>query len=71
VRAVKAATFREDILGQSLLQPQSSDLSPDLLLDVLHQKQFGGTLALTILVITSDASEGAYDLAPDAVVRLA
>lgn len=56
VRAVKAASFGEDILAPAFLLSQRSNLGSDLLLDVLHQKQFGSTLALTILVITSDAT---------------
>jgi hypothetical protein len=54
VRAVKAAPFGEDILVPALPFSQCPNLGSDLLLDVLHQEQFGGTLALTILVITSD-----------------
>ena len=53
VSPVQAGFIGENILGPTLLLPQRPHFGPDLLLDVLHQKQFEATLFLTILVITS------------------
>lgn len=56
VRSMKPTFFGKNILGPALFRTECSNLGPDLLLNVLHQKQSGGTLALTILVITSGRS---------------
>jgi hypothetical protein len=40
-------------LRPSVFLPQRPNLRPDFFLDGLHQEQFGATLLLTILVITS------------------
>jgi hypothetical protein len=54
VRSIKPAALCKNILGPALFRSECSNLGPDLLLNVLHQKQSGGTLALTIPVITGD-----------------
>lgn len=53
VRAVQAGLVGEDVLGPAHLLTQRPDSAAELFLDVLHQEQFGGTLLLSILVITS------------------
>lgn len=53
VRPVQARLVGEDILGPAALQAQCPNGRPKLLLNVLHQKQFVGSLVLGILVITS------------------
>jgi len=53
VRPVEAGLVGEHVLRPALLLPQRAHLRPDLFLDGLHQEQFGASLFLTILVITS------------------
>lgn len=53
VRTVQARFIGKYILRPSAFEPECPDGRPDLLLDVLHQKQFRGTLGSSILVITS------------------
>ena len=54
VRPMQARAVGEDVLGPPPFLPECPHLRPDPFLNVLHQKQFGGTLLLRILVITSE-----------------
>ena|ERR1039458_8168879 len=53
MRPVQTGPVGEDVLRPSVFLPQRPNVRPDFLLDGLHQEQFGATLLLTILVITS------------------
>ena len=50
---VLACNISEHVLRPAFFLAQRTDPSPDLFLDGLHQQQFGASLFLTILVITS------------------
>jgi hypothetical protein len=56
--AVQPRFLGEDVLGQLPLYPQLSDGRSDLLLNILHAKQFRIRLAKTILVIPRGCARG-------------
>src|SRR5258708_7514235 len=53
MRPMQAGLVGEYVLGPAALEAQRPDGRAELLLNVLHQKQFAGSLVLGILVITS------------------
>ena len=56
VRPVQARSVGKNILRPPLGETKPPDGCPDLLLDILHQQQFRGTLDLSIQVITCNDS---------------
>lgn len=53
VRPVQPRPVGEHVLRPAARLPERPHLRPNLFLDSLHQQQFGASLFLTILVITS------------------